>query len=86
MPSILDTSMLMDPVETNDFHTEQPQRHSAPRSFWRTLIQSMRHAHGQRSERTPCAYGLASYPMESPADQLARRSPKLYLQAFAGSC
>lgn len=86
MPSVLDTHTLMDPVETNDFHTEPPQHHSAPQNVWRTLIQSMRRAHSQRSEPTSRAYDPALYAMESPTDRLARQSPKLYLQAFAGSC
>ena len=86
MPSVLDTSTHVHAVETADLYTTKPQHRLAPRSFWSTLMQSIRRGYAPRSiHQMPRQDSRVPYPMEGPADRLARQSPHLYLQAFAGA-
>ena len=83
MPAVIDTPEVVE-HEAHDCSTEQPQSHVARSGFWRTVGQYLRRQSVHRLYRTrPASHG-SLYPIEMPADMLARQYPGLYLQASAG--
>ena len=87
MPSVMETPELAEYVETHDLvieTIERPQPRRAHRGFWRTLAQKITHF----LPLTPRKQHASSYhvhrPFETPADQLARQYPTLYIHAFCG--
>jgi len=86
MPSVMDAPELSEYVETHDLTIEtleRPEPRRARRGFWRTL------AHTLAGYCTPTHQQYASSchaprPFETPADQLARQYPTLYLRAMCG--
>jgi hypothetical protein len=86
MPSVMDTPEMIEYVETHDLTIEtleQPQPRRVRPGFWRTL------AHTIAGDCTPTHQQYASScqahrPFETPADQLARQYPTLYLRAYCG--
>ena len=86
MPSVMDTPEMTEYVETHDLTIEtleRPQPRRVRPGFWRTL------AHTIAGYCTPPHQRYASSchaprPFETPADQLARQYPTLYLRAYCG--
>ena len=87
MPSVMEAPELVEYVATHDFTIERlkrPQPSQAYRGFWRTLAQKITHF----LPLTPRKQHASSYhvhrPFETPADQLARQYPTLYIRAYCG--
>jgi hypothetical protein len=87
MPSVLDTPELVEYVETHDLTIEtieRPQPRRTPSGFWRTLAHKIAgyFTPVPRTQHTSSCH--APRPFETPADQLARQYPTLYLRAYCG--
>ena len=87
MPSVMDAPELREYVGTHDLTIETDERPQIRRvrpGFWRTLRHKMR----ALLRSAPCKRHAPSCsiprPFETPADQLARQYPALYIRAFCG--
>jgi hypothetical protein len=86
MPSVMDAPELIEYVETHDLTIERelPQPRRARPGFWHTL------AHKIATHLTPAQHEWHTSscsmprPFETPADQLARQYPSLYIRAYCG--
>jgi hypothetical protein len=87
MPSVMDAPELSEYVETHDLTIEiieRPQIRRARPGFWRTLAHTIA-GYCTPPPRTQQASSChAPRPFETPADQLARQYPTLYLRAYCG--
>jgi len=87
MPFVMDAPELVEYVETHDLHIEtieRPQPRRARPGFWRTLVNKIT-AHRSPTPRKQSTSSCSlPRPFETPADQLARQYPTLYLRAFCG--
>ena len=87
MPSVMETSELVEYVETHDLKIEtieQPQPRRAHPGFWRTLAQKITHFLPLTSRKQHVSSYHVHRPFETPADQLARQYPTLYIRAYCG--
>jgi len=87
MPSVMDAPELVAYVETHDLTIETlawPQPRRARPGFWHTLAQKIA-GYFTPTPRTQYRSSChAPRPFETPADQLARQYPTLYLRASCG--
>ena len=87
MPSVMDAPEVIEYVETHDLTIEtgeQPQIRRSRPGFWRTLAHTIT-THLRPSPRRRHAPSCSMpRPFETPADQLARQYPALYIRAFCG--
>jgi hypothetical protein len=87
MPSVMDAPELVEYVETHDLKIEtleRPQPRRALPGFWRPLAHWIAtHLMPRRRERHAPSCSMPR-PFETPADQLARQYPALYIRAFCG--
>ena len=86
MPSVMDAPEIIEYVETHDLTIEtleRPQARRACPGCWRTLAQTIAgyFTPSPRQQHTPVP---APRPFETPADQLARQYPSLFIRAFCG--
>ena len=87
MPSVLDTPELVEDVETHDLTIEtieRPRPHRARPGFWRTLAHKIAGYFTPTPRKQHASSCHAHRPFETPADQLARQYPTLYLRALSG--
>ena len=86
MPSVRDAPELMEYVETHDLTIErellQPRR--ARPGFWRTLVNKITAHRSPTPRKRHTSSCSMPRPFETPADQLARQYPTLYIRAFCG--
>jgi hypothetical protein len=87
MPSVTDAPELIEYVETHDLTIEtieRPQIGRARLGFWRTLAHKITAylRPTPRKQHAPSCH--VPRPFETPADQLARQYPTLYLRAYCG--
>jgi len=87
MPSVMDAPELSEYVETHDLTIEtleRPQPRRTHPGFWRTLAQKIAGYFTSTARKQHRASCHAPRPFETPADQLARQYPTLYLRAYCG--
>ena len=87
MPSVMDAPELVEYVETHDLTIEmreRPQPHQARPRFWRTLAQTIAGYFTPAPRKQHASSCRVRQPFETPADQLARQYPTLYLRVFTG--
>ena len=87
MPSVMEAPELVEYVETHDITIETielPQPRRARPGFWRTLAHKMTaHLRPTPRKRHTSSCSIPR-PFETPADQLARQYPSLYIRAYCG--
>ena len=89
MPSVMEAPELVEYVETHDLPIETGER-GVPRSrrarsaFWHTLAHTIAGYFTPRSRPQRLSSCHAFRPFETPADQLARQYPSLYIRAYCG--
>src|SRR5262249_10757619 len=86
MPSVMDAPELTEYIETHDLTIERelPQPRRARPGFWRTLAHKMTaHLRPIPRKRHTSSCSIPR-PFETPADQLARQYPSLYIRAYCG--
>ena len=86
MPSVMDVPEVIEYVETHDLtiERERPQPRRTHPGFWRTLAQKIAGYFTSTARKQHRASCHAPRPFETPADQLARQYPTLYLRAYCG--
>ena len=87
MPSVMDTPELSEYVETHDLTIEtleRPQARRACPGCWRTLAQTIAGYFTPSPRQQHASSCHAPRPFETPADQLARQHPSLFIRAFCG--
>jgi hypothetical protein len=87
MPSVMDARDLVEYVATDDSAietSERPQPHRVRLGFWRTLAQKVTRCFTPRPRQQYTSSCHAHRPFETPAEQLARQFPTLYLRASCG--
>ena len=87
MPSVMDAPELMEYVETHDLTIETGERSQIRRvrpGFWRTLRHKMSALPRSAPRKRHAPSCSMPRPFETPADQLARQYPALYIRAFCG--
>ena len=87
MPSVMDAPELSEYVETHDLTIEtleRPQPRRTHPGFWCTLAQKIAGYFTPTARKQHRASCHAPRPFETPADQLARQYPDLYIRAYCG--
>ena len=87
MPSVIDAPELVEYVATHDSvieTSERPRPHRVGLGFWRTLAQRITQCFTPRPRKQCVSSCHAHRPFETPAEQLARQFPILYLRASCG--
>jgi hypothetical protein len=87
MPSVMDAPELVEYVETHDLTIETLEWSHARRvrpGFWRSLAQKVARYFTSTPRQQHKSSCHAPRPFETPADQLARQYPTLYISAYCG--
>jgi len=87
MPSIMEAPELVEYVETHDLTIETrewPQPRQAHPGYWRTLAQTITRCLRLAPQKQRVSSYHVQRPFETPADQLARQYPTLYIRAYCG--
>jgi hypothetical protein len=83
MPTVLDTPVVLEHVETDNLPIERPQARGARPEFWRALAHGVTTylTHTWRERHAP-SY-RAPRPFETPLDLLVREYPSISVYALA---
>ena len=87
MPSVMDAPEMIEYVETHDLAIEtieRPQIRRTRPGFWRTLAHTIAGYFTPTPRQQHASSCHAYRPFETPADQLARQYPTLFIRAFCG--
>jgi hypothetical protein len=87
MPSVMDAPELVEYVATHDSAietSERPRPHRVRLGFWRTLTQKITRCFTPTQRKQYASSCHAHRSFETPAEQLARQFPALYLRASCG--
>jgi len=87
MPFVMDAPEMIQYVETHDLTIETiewPQPRRVRPGFWRTLAHTLTGYFTPPPRQQHASSCHAHRPFETPADQLARHYPTLYIRAYCG--
>ena len=89
MLSVIDTPEIVEHeehalYEERDLYKEQRPVRETPPGFWDTVLRFVKRDRVHTPQVTSSSSHGSLYPMETPADLLAREYPSLYIRAYAG--